>query len=137
MIYAIIAIIAGAIGFFTGKYSSVNIDELEEMTEVLEGAAENLENFSKEIEGFNSDNERHLKEKYSLCIPILDALEENKIEAAKATLIEEFGHFYYTYTYEDDREMNTETIEGYLKEFEEKAKSSGSYQLIVDYKPEY
>ncbi|MEO0509416.1 MAG: hypothetical protein AAF065_06125 [Verrucomicrobiota bacterium] len=136
MIYAIIAVIAGAIGFFAGKFHSVDVDELEEMTENLEGATEGLEDFTKQMDAFNSDNERHLKEKYELCIPLLDALEENDIEFAKTHLIEEFGRFYYNYTYEDERYMNTDTVEDYLKQFENKAKHSQSYQLIVSYQSE-
>ena len=136
MIYAIVAIIAGAIGFFAGKFHSVDIDELEETTQNPEASTEGLEDFYKQIEAFNADNERHLKEKYELCIPLLDALDENEIEKAKADLVDEFGRFYYTYTYEEERYMNTDTIENYLKQFEEKAKHSISYQLIINYKPE-
>ena len=59
MIYVIVALIAGAIGFFAGKFHSVDIDELEEMTENLEAGTEGLEDFTKQIEAFNADNERN------------------------------------------------------------------------------
>jgi len=129
MAYLIIAILCGVIGFFIGKYNSIDVEGLEEATAGLEG-------FSQEIETFSSDNERHLMEKYELCIPLLDALDENNNEAAKSDLIDEFGRFYHAYTYEDERGMNTATVENYLKKFEDKAKRSESYQLIISYQPE-
>lgn len=136
MFYIITAVVAGVLGFFIGKFHAVDVEELEDAAENLEGATMELEDFTKEIEAFNSDNERHLKENYALCIPILDALDKGEIDAARAHLIDEFGRFYHTYTYEDERYMNTEVVEAYLKQFEEKAKHSPSYQQIINYQPE-
>jgi hypothetical protein len=116
----LLCLVIGGICFWVGtKYSPI----------------EQMEDFTTKLEEMNKDDQRHLKEMYSLCMPVLKALEENKIEEAKGLLVEEFGRFYYNYTYEDERYMNPEIIEGYLKEFEALASTQPSFKKIIEYKP--
>jgi len=134
MILALIiaSVISAGIGYFVGKYNGVDLEDIEQMEQATEG----LQEFTAKLNEMNAENERCLKEKYSVCLPVLTAIENQEYNKAKEILIDEFGAFYYNYTYEDERHMNPDIIEQYLKELEEKAVTDPSFQQIINFKPE-
>ena len=131
----IISIIALIIGIVIGKSSSIDILSIDKTTEELEELTEHLTKVTEEID-FESIHELQAINTYDSYIEILSNIEQSNINEIERVVLENLGNFYYNYTYEDLRDMNSEGIESCLKQIEEKSQNSELFKKVINYKPD-
>ena len=131
----IISIIALIIGIVIGKSSSIDILSIDKKTEELEELTEHLTKVTEEID-FESIHELQAINTYDSYIEILSNIEQSNINEIERVVLENLGNFYYNYTYEDLRDMNSEGIESCLKQIEEKSQNSELFKKVINYKPD-
>ena len=131
----IISIIALIIGIVIGKSSSIDILSIDKKTEELEELTEHLTKVTEEND-FESIHELQAINTYDSYIEILSNIEQSNINEIERVVLENLGNFYYNYTYEDLRDMNSEGIESCLKQIEEKSQNSELFKKVINYKPD-
>jgi hypothetical protein len=120
-----LAVVACVISFFAGKYHSL----------LPPGTEQELDNFLTQVKPLLADHDARTKEQVELLIEVLKALDARDDAKAKQEVIARLGGFYYNYTYEDERHMNTESTELLLKKLENLSASSESFAQVVKFKP--
>jgi len=121
-----IAVAVCLISFFIGKhYSSFSPETVKE-----------LEKFTNQMTPLLANDEARTKEQLTVLIEVLRALDAGDETNAKNELIERLGRYYYNYTYENERDMNSETTESLLKTMESLSVTSKSFSSVVKFKPE-
>ena len=135
----IIGLVSLILGVFIGMCIIIAVkgwgDEIKEMEKSpFFNDDPEMADWVKDLESINANSEQTLREKYDLLLPIATSSNSSLSEDIQSLLIEEFGSFYYNYTYEDERYMNPEYIEVYLNEFEELAKGSELFKKVIAYK---
>ena len=121
-----IAVVACIISFFIGKhYSSFSPETVKE-----------LEKFTDQMTPLLANDEAQKKEQLTLLIEVLRNIDTGDEINAKKELIERLGRYYYNYTYENERHMNSETTESLLKTMESLSDTSKSFSCVVKFKPE-
>ncbi len=67
---------------------------------------------------------------------VLMSMESGDTELAKTGLIKEIGSFYYTWTYDDKRELNDEIINELLEEIKSDSNKSEGLKKAINFIPE-
>jgi hypothetical protein len=125
-VWVFIAMVVCIISFFIGKhYSSFPPETVKE-----------LEKFTNQMTPLLANDEARTKEQLTFLIKVLKTLDAGDNTSAKKELIERLGRYYYNYTYENERHMNSETTESLLKTMESLSVSSKSFSSVVKFKPE-
>jgi hypothetical protein len=121
---AVIAIFA-VISFFGGRYSAfLSGDEVA-----------NLDAFTKEMKPLIEKDDARSKEHLTVSISVLRLLDRGSQGEAKNALIEQLGRYYYNYTYENERYMNTEITESLLKTMQRLSAEHPSFRDVIKFKP--
>ena len=121
-----IAVAVCLISFFIGKhYSSFSPETVKE-----------LEKFTDQMTPLLANDEARTKEQLTLLIEVLRDLDAGDETSAKKELIKRLGRYYYNYTYENERHMNSETTESLLKTMESLSVTSKSFSGVAKFKPE-
>jgi hypothetical protein len=121
-----IVMVVCIISFFIGKHcSSVSPETVKE-----------LEKFTDQVTPLLANDEARTKEQLTLLTEVLRSLDAGDEASAKKELIERLGRYYYNYTYENERHMNSETTESLLKTMESLSVTSKSFSNVVKFKPE-
>ena len=83
-----------------------SVEEMEETAEEMEEAIEKINEINSNIPDVDSLNSvQSIRNAKS----VLLSLEAGKSDSAKSLLIEEIGHFYYSWTLDFERHMNDES----------------------------
>ena len=123
--WAAVVAICAVVSFFTGRhFAFLSGDEVA-----------NLEAFTKEMKPLIAKEDARSKEYLTVSISVLRLLDSGSQGEAKSALIEQLGRYYYNYTYEEERYMNTEITESLLKTMERLSAKHPSFREVVKYKP--
>ncbi|MBK8476324.1 MAG: hypothetical protein IPL39_08375 [Opitutaceae bacterium] len=83
-----------------------------------------------------ANDEARTNDHLSLLIEVLKALDAGEDTRAKKEIIDRLGRFYYNYTYENERNMNSEATESLLKSMESLGATSKSFSSVLIFRPE-
>lgn len=123
----IIAVVISACGgFVLGRLSS----------DFSPQSMQQMDDFLVQMQDLNEDWDAQFRGDTDFQISLLTNLESGRVEDAKEILVDELGHSYYNFTYEGEREMNSETVETVLRELETLAKDLPSFQKVIEYVPQ-
>jgi len=118
-------LVACLASFFIGRYYSWYVPPTEK----------ELDHYLAQIKPLLADHESLTKNHLMLVVEVLKALDADQETRAKQELIECLGRYYYNYTHEGERYMNTPATESLLKTMESLAGSSESFARVVKFKP--
>ena len=133
----IISIITLIIGIIIGKVYPLDmtvIEELEKHTESLEPM--NDDQMIELLESSNAAHDMQLVGEFNSYIKLLEHLEKKDLLNLEKIIVHELGNNYYNYTYEDERYMNSDSVNECLKTIENKANKSELFKKVFEYKPE-
>lgn len=94
-----------------------------------------LDDFVEQMAEVNSNGTYQTVLECELYISLLQELERGSNEQAKQRLIEELGHIYYNYTYEDERYMNPSELEQVLVNIDNLSNESEVFSSVRKYDP--
>ncbi len=121
-----IGVLACLTSFFIGKHYSLFSPE----------SVSEMESFTAQMKPLLANDEARIKEHLSLLIEVLKALDAGNDTSAKQVIIDQLGRYYYNYTYENERHMNSEITESLLTTMEVLSVTSSSFSSVVKFKPE-
>lgn len=124
-LWAFIGLLACLVSFFIGKHYSMFSTE----------SVSAMESFTAQVKPLLADDEARTKEHLSLLIEVLKRLDAGEDTGAKKEIIARLGRYYYNYTYENERHMNSESTESLLKTMEGLSVTSPSFSSVVKFKP--
>jgi len=125
LILVIIVAVAVAAGFLAGRLTGAFSPK----------ALAHMDEFVDQMTELNADTTYQTVQECELYISLLQQLEHGNSEQAKKRLVEELGHTYYNYTYEDERDMNPKEIEQVLVKIDTLSKESSLFSLVVEFTP--
>lgn len=121
-------VLACLISFFLGKHYSLFTPESVSDTE--------MQSFMAQMKPLLANDEARTNDHLSLLIEVLKALDAGEDTRAKKEIIDRLGRFYYNYTYENERNMNSEATESLLKSMESLGATSKSFSSVLKFRPE-